>query len=313
MLNADGDLHRKLEQHSKGLAEKVALFMAGKHYVPYLPSLVSGEFDADRADFVLRDALMSGVQATYDLTWLVHSLTFAFHPVQKDQLIIAIIGTRGTHTLEQFLRVRDTLYKRVYKHKTVRAAEKLVESFLRRLRYLAREGKTPLDRRRPFDAAIGKLLAGESLSCTEVLELDDFRLWSLILDAATAAKGDSTLRRLARMLTGRDFPKLVRDPKRDVSEALSERDAKETVNRIVGTAVGGDPEYFWFEEQIPLKLFDRDARNGCWVLTRLDERRESVLHLRDLPGLRGAGGVEVEPRLYVPGRALTEIRAALRI
>ncbi len=234
LLSEGGEIHQLLERHSKGLSTRVALFVTGKYYLRYLPCLVAGQFDVDRADFILRDALLTGVKQTYDLEWLLHSLTFAHHPEHSRRYVVAVDASRGTHTIQQFLRARIALYRRVYKHKTVRSAELLLGRFLQRLRDLVARDRVSL-RRTPFEEVLARILRGEAVSCTEVLLLDDFRLWSFILDVADDGSRDPTLRSLAAMLAQRDLPKLVRDPKRRVLEMLSARGVKEDIDNPLRT------------------------------------------------------------------------------
>jgi uncharacterized protein len=311
LLNPDGDLHRRLERHAEGLSVRVAQFIVGKHHLPYLPALIAGEFDVDRFDYVLRDSKNAGIRQSFDREWLLDSLTFAVNPEQEDQVVVALDGTRGTHTIEQFLRNRLTLYRRLYKHKTVRSAELLLGKLLERLRVLALADQVRLSRP-GFEQALAKLLRGDALSCNEVLRLDDFRLWSLILDFAEESGLDPTLRSLARMLARRDLPKLVRNPNRDLAALARERSTHDTIDNVVEKYVAGEPRFFWMQDEVTFRLVDPDARFGCWILTRRGSP-PVVRHLRDIPEIRSAVHDHSEFRLYVPDESLKEVRTVLGV
>ena len=72
LLDPSSDVHRELAKGDAGLPQRVADLVCGKHDLPYLASAVSGTFDVDRCDYLLRDAhatrdaLMSGRDETID-------------------------------------------------------------------------------------------------------------------------------------------------------------------------------------------------------------------------------------------------------
>ncbi|MBF0178344.1 MAG: HD domain-containing protein [Magnetococcales bacterium] len=86
--------------------------------------VISSQLDADRMDYVLRDAYFTGVAyGRYDLEWLLHSLrlcTVAGSP----RLCVDI--TRGPTALESYIAARDNMYRQVYHHKTIRAMDSLL-------------------------------------------------------------------------------------------------------------------------------------------------------------------------------------------
>lgn len=80
-------------------------------------SLISSNIDADRMDYLLRDAHFTGVPyGHFDLDWLVSNLGVIAH---KDEYLLAIPES-SIHALEHYLFARSHMYTQVYMHKTVK-------------------------------------------------------------------------------------------------------------------------------------------------------------------------------------------------
>src|SRR5947209_2407331 len=56
----DGHLHKFLERYERGFTERIRRLLRGEYYLPYLPHLLHGDIDVDRADFLIRDAQQCG-------------------------------------------------------------------------------------------------------------------------------------------------------------------------------------------------------------------------------------------------------------
>ena len=82
-----------------------------------LSSIVSGEIDADRADYMLRDGFHSSVTiGGFNLDHLLSNLRFGWD-VQEPWLGLAITQ-KGLGALEDFVYSRHQMYRKVYAHKT---------------------------------------------------------------------------------------------------------------------------------------------------------------------------------------------------
>ena len=98
---------------------------------PALRELVSGpNLDADRMDYLLRDAYFTGVATgRYDADQLVASLrTF-----ERDGKIVVGIDRRGVVALESFVMARYMMFASVYFHHTIRMFEHVLHDVLREL------------------------------------------------------------------------------------------------------------------------------------------------------------------------------------
>lgn len=105
--------------------------------------VISGGFDADKMDYILRDCHYSGVRAEVDTTRLIHSLSTvpAGHGDRADRL--CILGT-GVNYVEQVLFAKLTLYTAVYHHHKVRVTECMFVSIFRELAHALGSGTSAL-------------------------------------------------------------------------------------------------------------------------------------------------------------------------
>lgn len=87
----------------------------GKDYAPVLRQLVSGELDADRMDYLVRDSFYTGVQyGRYNLDWIVQNLL----PVERDGKVHLGLAKAAVFAFEDFLLSRYHMFVSVYFHHT---------------------------------------------------------------------------------------------------------------------------------------------------------------------------------------------------
>jgi HD superfamily phosphohydrolase len=168
------EVHRVLSDIDHALPERVADLVRGRHELTFLARAVSGTFDVDRCDYLLRDAHATGVgYGRFDLDWLLRSLRFAVSTPGEAAPALAIDGEKGIPAIESFLLARLFMFQQVYFHKTERSCEWMLARALERARALLSDG-TRLPGTPPGLAA---LLRDGDTSLGEYLELDDPALW----------------------------------------------------------------------------------------------------------------------------------------
>ncbi|HEY8297964.1 MAG TPA: HD domain-containing protein [Candidatus Baltobacteraceae bacterium] len=98
---------------------------------PVLSEIVSGpNLDADRMDYLLRDAYFTGVaNGRYDSDQLVGSLRL----FEVDGRLVMGIDHRGVVALESFVLARYMMFASVYFHHTTRMFERILQRVLREL------------------------------------------------------------------------------------------------------------------------------------------------------------------------------------
>jgi HD superfamily phosphohydrolase len=88
---------------------------AGEDWTPLLRALVSGELDADRMDYLLRDSFYTGVNyGRYDLDWIIQNL----YPASKEGRVHLALSRAASFAFEDFLLSRYHMFVSVYLHHT---------------------------------------------------------------------------------------------------------------------------------------------------------------------------------------------------
>ncbi len=192
------DVHKILVAHDGSLPERVVALIQGKHDLPYLAHAVSGTFDVDRCDYLLRDAHFTGVSyGSYDLDWLLRSFCLAPATSTTGAPSLAIDGTKGLPAIESFTLARLFMFQQVYFHKASRASDWLLSRILAEVRRLVRDG----NRVSGTPRAVQSLAREEPIELTDYLELDDAGMWTALLEFEKSKH--ETLADLSRRLNSR--------------------------------------------------------------------------------------------------------------
>jgi HD superfamily phosphohydrolase len=128
---ARADVARPLAAMDVDRADVLALITGTSTQYPILRELVSGpNLDADRMDYLLRDAYFTGVvNGRYDVEQLLASLR-AFEVDGRWELGV---DGRGVVALESFVLARYWMFATIYFHHTTRAFERVLREGLREL------------------------------------------------------------------------------------------------------------------------------------------------------------------------------------
>lgn len=147
---------------------------------PVLHELITGPFDADKLDYLPRDAQMCGVPVVTDVNRLVQKVRAVSKPVNDDLpeellnvlgpdseiVVVTGVARSGASTLDELALGRSLMFDKIYRHHKVRAAEAMVGAIVEQ---------------------IGELLSPE-LSMLP-LSLDDDELLRLTAARVTTAAG----------------------------------------------------------------------------------------------------------------------------
>lgn len=233
VLSGETKIGQLLKTFSPDLAVDVAAIIRGDFRHRALAQLVSSQLDVDRMDYLLRDSLMTGAKyGIYDLEWIIKSIEIN---ETDDHLYVS---APGIYAVEDYLQARYYMYRQVYFHRTLRSAEAVLRVLLNRALYLFQNGGnvwlasgTPME----------KVLAGEKLSLTEHLELDDTDVMFSI--KRWQHSEDQILSDLAkRFLNRRLFKAFDLDmPEDDRPRFIAE-------SRQMVAEAGFDPDYYFVED-----------------------------------------------------------------
>ncbi len=129
IILGDTAVNRILEKVEQGFAAKVASVIDKSYDDKLIVSLISSQTDADRMDYLLRDAYYTGVSyGHFDLDRILRVM----RPT-KDQVVIK---STGMHAIEDYIMCRYQMYWQVYFHPVTRSAEVILTKILDRAKYL---------------------------------------------------------------------------------------------------------------------------------------------------------------------------------
>jgi uncharacterized protein len=247
VLSRETEVGRALREFSAELPETVADIIRGKYRPMALAQLVSSQLDVDRMDYLLRDSLMTGAKyGIYDLEWIIKSLEI---DEANDRLYIS---AEGIYAVEDYLQARYYMFRQVYFHRSLRSAEVVLRSVLRRALEVFQAGQTVwFAPGTPFE----KILRGEKLSLGEHLEMDDSDVMFHIKQWMRSA--DAILSDLSKRFIHRRLFKAF-----DIDMPNEERqEFLEKARQAVENA-GFDASYYFVEDKIsdtPYYFYTKDA------------------------------------------------------
>lgn len=208
LLDSGTEVNRILTRTDPALPARVAELVRGRHELTFMARAVSGMFDVDRCDYLLRDAHFTGVgYGRFDLDWLLRSLRFglsssantAANAAANTAPALAIDGARGLPAIESFILARLFMFQQVYFHKASRASDFLLSRIVSRVGELLADGT----RVEAVPPGLAAMCRDGDATLGEYLDLDDAAM-SRALSAWRSAK-DPVLADLSRRLMARNL------------------------------------------------------------------------------------------------------------
>lgn len=180
IILGDTEIHRVLAEVSPDFPEQVASVIRKENAHPIIVNLVSSQLDADRMDYLLRDAYFTGVHyGTFDLDRILRVLR-----PHKGRIVVK---ESGMHAVEDYLMSRYQMYWQVYFHPVTRSSEILLCQIFRRARQLYEDGYRFEFMLPPLRRLLeGKLDVSSYLMLDEALMQATFGQWTLERDRLLA-------------------------------------------------------------------------------------------------------------------------------
>ena len=234
ILDEHTEIGERLRSHSDDLPHKVASIIEGKFQPSALAQLVSSQLDVDRMDYLLRDSLMTGAKyGIYDLEWIINALAI------DEAADRVYVQARGVYAVEEYLQARYYMFRQVYFHRTLRSAEAVLRSIMRRALHLLDDDKEVWH---APGTAFEKILRRETLSVSDHMQVDDSDFVFHIKQWQNSA--DPILKDLSRRFISRSLFKAVDlDMPRD-QQAEFLASARQAIDRA-----GFDPDYYFIEDR----------------------------------------------------------------
>ncbi|HWK23023.1 MAG TPA: HD domain-containing protein [Ureibacillus sp.] len=223
VLLGDTEIHEVLSRVSKEFPERIAQVIDKNYTNQQVVSLISSQIDADRMDYLQRDAYYTGVSyGHFDMERILR--------VMRPRKDIIVIKSSGMHAVEDYIMSRYQMYLQIYFHPVSRSAETILNNILKRAKRLSDEGYAF-----KFEPVHFKPFFENNNSLKQYLDLDEsimFTYFQFWMD-----ENDAILSDLCRRFVNRDlFEHVDLNP-----EEEPERYAwlKEQV-----ISIGLDPEYY---------------------------------------------------------------------
>lgn len=264
LILEDTDIHTVLAEADPSLPAEVAAVIQGTCPNPLLCDLISSQLDADRMDYLLRDAYETGTSyGTFDLERILRCLR-----VKNGRLCIK---ESGMHSVEDYIMARYHMYWQVYLHPVARAYEVMLQLFFDRYSEVRSQLKIDL---------LENVFHLSELTC--FLELDDCRLVTGLQQASVS--DDRILADLADRLLNRRLFDWIEEP--DPSQEFQIRQRLEQAGLptlfYLREDVSGSKVYLPYHEdraQIRVLCADGEVRNlshQSAIVSALDTIKPSV-------------------------------------
>ncbi len=297
LLDERTDVHTILRARDPDLPAKIAAVYDYSFRPAFVCQLVSSQLDVDRCDYLLRDSLMTGAKyGMYDLEWILRHLQ-----LEGDGQRI-FVGNKGLYAVEEYLQARYYMFRQVYFHRSLRAAEAVLLSIVRRAVELLDEGRLAFNLP---GSVFERVLQGKPLDVPEYLQLDDHDLIFHIKQWRDDP--DPILADLSRRFIDRRLFKTIDLDFAGDREAEFVSSAREAVRNA-----GFDPEYYFVHDSasdIPYYGYytpdASDARANIYVETGDPEPEVREISEISLV-VRGMRGYQIH-RLCFAGEAMASV------
>lgn len=125
ITSPETEVYQILNRVEEGFPEKVASVITKTYPNPQVVQMISSQIDADRMDYLLRDAYYTGTEyGTFDLTRILRVI----RPYKNG----IAFSMNGMHAVEDYIVSRYQMYVQVYFHPVSRGMEVILEHLLNR-------------------------------------------------------------------------------------------------------------------------------------------------------------------------------------
>lgn len=253
IIEENTEITQILESCSKGLSKDVADVIRHEGNNPLIAQLISSQLDADRFDYLLRDAYFTGTKyGEYDLERILRTMRV----YEGKQLVIK---ESGVYAVENYIMARYHMYWQVYYHPVARSYEAVLHLLFKRLKDLGIENM-PEDIISLFYPIIQD----------KKIELDDY----FRLDESTCGYGFQLLSNHPDPIIS-DLASRIRDRR-----LFDYSDVDPKANRKIREQLkkeGYDLKYYWAKDEVaqsPYVPYSGAGTGSIWVLGKDGKKKE---------------------------------------
>ncbi|MFC3772403.1 HD domain-containing protein [Paenibacillus sp. GCM10012303] len=293
LVLGDTEVNRVLSEADPELPRKVSEVICKSYEKEIVVSLISSQLDADRMDYLLRDAYFTGVHyGTFDMERILRVIRpHRGHIVVKES---------GMHAIEDYLMSRYQMYWQVYFHPVTRSSEIGLRKIFERAKRLYGDSY-------PFRFLMGPLvgLLENNLSIGEYLELDESYIQMTIMQ--WSKEQDPILSDLCERFLHRRLFKYT------ATDAWDEPLERELRSRLA--AAGIDPDFYLEIDSITDMPYDvyrpGDEEESLPILLLSDqEGLTEILRKSDI--IRSISGIHRgKQHIYYPEELVRDRASAL--
>lgn len=284
ILDPKTEINQALRKVDPAFPQAVASVIAKTYPDPQVVKLISSQADADRMDYLLRDAYFTGASyGEFDLSRILRVI----RPYEKGICFTA----NGMHAVEDYIVSRYQMYQQIYYHRVNRSIEVILHHLLTRAQHLYQQSNLPVT------PSLAHFLAG-NWDLEDYLKVNDgvmetnFSLWT--------ESSDPILRDLAEHY-------LFRKPLASATVTEDNKQLLPKLQELIQEA-GFDPDYYTglnsaFDE--PYDAYKPTGKNANSQIEIMQEDG-SLIELSHLSPLVKAlnGTLQGDERFFFPSAML---------
>ena len=139
IILGETELNQVLTEVSPRLPEDIVSIIEHNHPHDILNQIISGQLDADRMDYLLRDSYFSATSyGQFDLERILRTMRVRKIDENKKALVVKYTGI---HSVEDYIMARYQMYWQVYYHPVARSYEAVFIQLFNRLKDIFKDNK----------------------------------------------------------------------------------------------------------------------------------------------------------------------------
>ena len=139
IILGETELNQMLTKVSPRLPEDIVSIIEHNHPNDILNQIISGQLDADRMDYLLRDSYFSATSyGQFDLERILRTMRVRKIDENKKALVVKYTGI---HSVEDYIMARYQMYWQVYYHPVARSYEAVFIQLFNRLKDIFKDNK----------------------------------------------------------------------------------------------------------------------------------------------------------------------------
>lgn len=288
ILLGNTEVNAVLQQVAPDFPEKVAQVIEKTYKNQLVVSLISSQIDADRMDYLQRDAYYTGVSyGHFDMERILR--------VMRPRNGKLVIKASGMHAVEDYIMSRYQMYLQVYFHPVSRSAEVLLNNILKRVKHLYEAGYQFVTPPRHFTSFFENTIKIEDyIELDEYLLVSYFKMWT--------KENDPILKDLSMRFVNRKLFKHI---------DLNPEEEPERYAKLIELfqKAGVNPEYYLYHDctsDLPYDDYDPDKEEDNQLPIFLEMPDGEIRELSQESFIVDAisGHMKKDHRVYYPKEVL---------